>query len=131
MAQGGRKPKPTSLKVIEGNRGRRALPANEPSYELTDCEPPGDLSESALAEWKRVFPILAGSRVLTDVDVAIFRSYCDAVGAMRDLKIIERDAASTDELFRGLFVVGPSGKIEQAPWFVAQRQWSDTSGGIF
>lgn len=125
MAQGGRKPKPTNLKLLEGNRGRRALPANEPEYTLTDCAPPPELSDSAQEEWRRVFPILAGSRVLTDVDISIFRSYCEAVGAMRDLKIIERDAAETDELFKGLFITAPSGKIEQAPWFVAQRQWSE------
>jgi P27 family predicted phage terminase small subunit len=116
--------KPTALKVLEGNRGRRPLPANEPVYELADIEPPATLSEASKAEWLRLAPMLTAQRVLTEADLAIFGHYVEAVGHLNELKEIERQAALDDARFMGKFVVGENGSISQAPWFVAQRQWS-------
>lgn len=116
--------KPTALKILEGNRGRRPLPAREPVYELADIEPPADLSEASKREWERLAPMLQTQRVLTEADLAIFGHHCEAVGHLAELREIERQAALDDARFMGKFLVNDAGQISQAPWFVAMRQWS-------
>jgi len=116
--------KPTALKVLEGNRGRRPLPEHEPVYELANIEPPANLSEASKAEWLRLAPMLQTARVLTEADIQIFAHYCEAVGHLNELKEIERQAAKDDPRFLGKFLVTETGAISQAPWFIAMRQWS-------
>ena len=76
MAQRGRKPKPTKLKVHRGNPGRRKLPAHEPEPEQGIPEPPDWLSPVARQEWERVVPKLAEIGLLTKVDGFVLEAYC-------------------------------------------------------
>ena len=46
MAQG-RKPKPTALKIVEGNPGRRKLPEFEPKFDPAQPTPPPFLNDDA------------------------------------------------------------------------------------
>ena len=66
----GRKPKPTALKLIEGNPGKRAINGQEPMppASLPDC--PQHLTTEARAEWQRLAEILNGIGLLTQVDRA-------------------------------------------------------------
>jgi len=50
----GRKAKPTALKIVMGNPGKRAIPTNlpEPTGELDQC--PDFVSEEARAHWDYV-----------------------------------------------------------------------------
>jgi P27 family predicted phage terminase small subunit len=72
----GRKPKPTKLKLLTGNPGKRALNKHEPqpSETMPDCPP--HLDEEARAEWNRLAPELNASGVLTVVDRGILATYC-------------------------------------------------------
>ena len=54
MAQRGRKPKPTALKVLEGNPGKRPLNLFEPTPEDKMPECPDWLEDEAKAEWDRL-----------------------------------------------------------------------------
>ena len=47
----GRKPKPTHLKVIEGNAGKRRLNRSEPKPTGRLVEPPADLPRQAVPFW--------------------------------------------------------------------------------
>ena len=47
----GRKPKPTSLKVLEGNPGKRQLNPNEPKPDASVPKCPAWLSKEAKREW--------------------------------------------------------------------------------
>ena len=49
----GRKPKPTALKLIEGNPGKRAMNDAEPNAGPIG-EPPEDLDGIALAKWREM-----------------------------------------------------------------------------
>lgn len=75
----GRKPKPTNIKRLEGNPGKRKLPdePNIPSDELT-C--PSHLSYSAKCEWRRLAPQLKELGLLTQLDRAALAGYCEAWG---------------------------------------------------
>ena len=74
----GRKPVPTSLKVIRGNPGKRPLNKNEPKPTLGAPGCPTWLSIEAKAEWRRVVPKLDELGMLTKVDRAALATYCEA-----------------------------------------------------
>lgn len=86
----GRTPKPTALKLLQGNPGRRPLNASEPQPDAGPPEMPTGLSEEAEAEWRRILPILASMRVLTVADSATIAGYCqsfaDWIGAQADIR---------------------------------------------
>lgn len=80
MATGrrGPPPKPTALKVIAGNPGKKALPPGEikPPVELPTQ--PRHLTAEARAEWDRLAPVLMRLKLLTRLDRAAFAAYCQA-----------------------------------------------------
>ena len=61
MAQRGRKPKPTAVKVLEGNPGKRSLNTGEPKPEKKAPRCPAWLEDEAKKEWKRMAKQLAGT----------------------------------------------------------------------
>lgn len=71
----GRYPKPTKLKLLEGNPGRRALP-DEPEFRQTTADPPPRLDKYGLEEWNRVAPALVEHGILTEPDRAALEAYC-------------------------------------------------------
>ena len=73
MAQRGRKPKPTALKELEGNPGRRPLNGAEPKPDRKAPRCPSWLEEEAKKEW-RVWAILEQMGLLTEMDMAAFAS---------------------------------------------------------
>ena len=73
----GRKPKPTALKALAGNPGKRPLNDSEPKPSgIPDC--PDHLDEIATAEWDRVSSELVTIGLLTSVDRAALAAYCAA-----------------------------------------------------
>jgi P27 family predicted phage terminase small subunit len=69
--------KPTRLKLIEGNPGKRKLPGNEPQPEL-GAEPPKWLSVEALKHWPLVAEQLTEVGLLTTLDATALGLYCEA-----------------------------------------------------
>lgn len=74
----GRRPKPTAIKKLEGNRGHRPLSKTEPLPDKTPPTCPSWLSYQAKAEWKRVVPELERLGLITIVDRAALTGYCEA-----------------------------------------------------
>jgi len=74
----GRKPKPTELKLIDGNPGKRPLPKNEPKPEPIAPKCPTWLHKDAKKEWKRIAPQLEKLGLLTQVDMAALAGYCES-----------------------------------------------------
>jgi len=74
----GTKPKPTKLKLIEGNPGKRPLNMNEPKPKPTIPECPDWLKSDEIAykEWQRVVPELETLGLLTCLDGAALEGYC-------------------------------------------------------
>jgi len=71
----GPKPKPIHLKLIEGNPGKRPLPAT-PMPEPKAPDPPPELEGDGLAEWERVAPQLERLGLLSHLDRAALAAYC-------------------------------------------------------
>ena len=74
----GRRPKPTRLKVLMGNPGKRPLNENEPRPEPEIPECPPELGPVAQKEWHRLVGELASLRILTNLDRAALAAYCGA-----------------------------------------------------
>ena len=70
MAQRGRKPKPTAVKVLEGNPGKRSLNTAEPKPEKKAPRCPSWLEDEAKKEWKRMSKQLEQLGILTEIDMA-------------------------------------------------------------
>lgn len=78
MAKTGRKPKPTALKRLEGNPGKRPLNELEPVPPTVALRCPKHLLPEAKKEWKRLAPILMSMGLLTAADAVPFEGYCTA-----------------------------------------------------
>lgn len=57
MVQRGRKPKPTAMKVLEGNPGKRQLNSKEPKPVKKAPRCPNWLEDEAKKEWKRMVTV--------------------------------------------------------------------------
>lgn len=91
MGKRGPAPKPTKLRIIEGNRSRRPLPTNEPEPKAVEsmcC--PRWLEGEARREWRRVQRVLRDMGLLTEADRSVIAAYCQEYGevveATRDVK---------------------------------------------
>lgn len=111
----GRRPKPTRLKMLTGNPGKRPLNNSEPRPEpaVPDCPP--ELSEAARSEWNRLASELAPLRIVTNLDRAALAAYCSAYGLW---------AEATEAIHKyGAMIKSPSGFPVQSPYVaIANRQ---------
>lgn len=74
----GRPPKPTALKKLGGNPGKRALNTNEPKPKGKRPSCPKHLQGEARREWNRMSKQLYELGLLTEVDRAALAAYCQA-----------------------------------------------------
>lgn len=72
----GRPPKPTQMKVIEGNPGKRPLPQHEPKPTIKAPSCPKHLDKEAKAEWRRISKELLQLGLLTAIDRSGLAAYC-------------------------------------------------------
>ncbi len=77
MGRRGPPPKPTALKILEGNPGKRPLNKREPQPKKDAPRCPAWLNSEAKAAWRRVVPELKHMGVLTCVDGDALAVYCD------------------------------------------------------
>lgn len=92
----GRKPKPTNLKILEGNPGQRRLNKNEPQPKSKRPRCPAWLSDEAKKEWRRIAPELYRLGMLTIFDEAEVIAYCVYRG---DFEHFEKRAQSTGRTY--------------------------------
>lgn len=108
-------PKPTQLRVIEGNRAKRPLNRNEPVFDLDLPAPPVFLSAPAKEEWERVAPMLYRQRLLTTVDRAALAAYCQAYGRWVQAENALARMAKADMLTGALMIKTHNGSPVQNP----------------
>ena len=107
MATRGRKPKPTGIKELEGNPGKRKLNANEPRPEKKAPFCPKWLETEARKEWKRLAKKMEQMGILTEVDMAAFAGYCQAYARWKEAEEFISQ--------HGTIVKTPSGYWQQVP----------------
>ncbi len=97
----GRKPKPSSLRLVVGGAGQSQSMHRPPT-----C--PSHLNPTAKAEWKRLATSLFQRGLIGEGDRAALAAYCQAYGRWVEA---ERKLSETP-----LLIKLPSGYIQQSPW---------------
>lgn len=112
----GRPPKPSALKLVAGNPGKRATNAAEPEpMLLNDLKPPKHLSARSAAVWKEVAPMLRRLQVLTEADVIALEMLCDQVADYRHARKQRGD---------DFVVKSPRGSEMLSQWMVSAQMAS-------
>lgn len=126
--------KPTQLKVVEGNKGKRKLDHHEPDPEyLNDLTPPDYLIPAAAAVWNEVAPNLRAARLLTKVDVHMLAMGCNAIAQYRAAAA----HACADGLIKSKLVVPEAGGDPVAvgehvnPWLIVQSMSFKQAMSVF
>jgi P27 family predicted phage terminase small subunit len=111
----GRKPKPTALKLLEGNPGKRELNQFEPKP--TDGLPicPEWLMEDAKEEWYRLAAVMNKMGILSEVDQSAFAVYCQTWARWKEAQEHIDNEGSTFET--------DSGQIKRNPWVAIANEW--------
>src|SRR5580698_4303152 len=111
----GRRPKPTRMKLLTGNPGKRPMNMHEPKPDpvVPDC--PAELGPVARREWDRLAGELGKLKLLTTLDRAALAAYCGAYALW---------AEATEAIQKyGTMVKSPSGYPIQSPYVsIANRQ---------
>ena len=107
MSVRGRKPKPTAIKVLEGNPGKRPMNMHEPTPLKANVKCPAWLLPEAKKEWKRLAPSLEAMGVLTMADITAFEGYCQAYARWKEA---EEFITQHGSIFQT-----PSGYVQQVP----------------
>jgi P27 family predicted phage terminase small subunit len=110
----GRRPKPTHLKLLQGNPGKRPINAHEPKPPLEILPVPAELSGRAKEEWERMAQPLAQLGLLSSIDGAAFAAYCTLAARWRDAE----DALKKT----GPVVKSPSGYPMLSPYYTIANQ---------
>ncbi len=111
----GRRPKPTRMKVLTGNPGKRPLNQFEPRPNpiVPDCPP--ELGPAAQREWARLVGELSSLGMITKLDRAALATYCGAYA-------LWAEATEAIQKF-GAMVKSPTGYPMQSPYIsIANRQ---------
>lgn len=67
---------------------------------LEDRDPPEWLSEDAKAEWRRIVPVLAQRKVLTEADLGSVENYCMAMGTVREMEREIQRVGAVQKVFK-------------------------------
>jgi len=111
----GQKPKPTHLKLITGNPGKRALPRAEARAILALPAVPAHLTDDAKVEWGRVSDELYKIGLLSGIDRAALAAYCQAYGRWVAAERAIATMAAGDTLTAGLLIKTTNGNAIQNP----------------
>lgn len=77
----GRRPKPTKLKLLTGNPGKRELNADEPQFTpADDLEAPKWMKGPALEEWNRIVTELSKLGMLSVINTGALTGLCVLFG---------------------------------------------------
>lgn len=119
VQQRGRRPKPTALKILDGNPGKRAIDdEHEAKPRPVRFEsPPKHLDDEAKREWRRMIRKLAPLGLYTEIDRPALVAYVVAWSRHVDAETKIRE--------KGLVIDSPNGFPMISPWAsIANKAWA-------
>ncbi len=135
----GRKPKPTNLKVINGNPGKRPLPKNEPIPEEGAVPMPRGMDPIAQRVWKQHAPELIRLKLLKPLYADMFKAYCEAMAEYeKAMKFVKEKGAEYPVFYTdpktGKFILDNKKKVlkdmKPFPQKVSAQQWLKIAKGL-
>ena len=122
----GPKPKPSALKLIQGNPGKRPINKCEPKPKpVRRPRPPTDLDDHAQKEWRRVVRELEALGLLSRLDLPVLSAYCIAYSRFKSANNALNAVADKDKTFRGLLIKTKQGNWIQNPLVGVARRAAD------
>jgi P27 family predicted phage terminase small subunit len=122
----GPKPRPTHLRLVTGNPGRRRINHAEPKPTAQLLDPPPELSAAAMAEWQRIAPRLVAAGMITSIDRAALAAYCQAYGRWVQAERLLAAVAANDRM-EGLLIKTTNGNVIHNPLVsIANKAMRDT-----
>ena len=124
--------KPTALKLVTGNPGKRALNKQEPDPDyLCDLTPPAWLDAGAADVWNDIAPKLRAAKVLTEIDVQLLAMGCISIAQYR--QAVKRTGES---LVKAKIIESEDGKAIESgeqinPWFIVQSMSFKQASAVF
>lgn len=102
----GRKPKPTRLKLLAGNPGKRAINRSEPTLEAAKPTRPTWLKGKARTAWDQLVDLLYAMGVMTEADGKALELLCDAYAEYREAReyVIKHGPTYESATDKGLIV---------------------------
>jgi P27 family predicted phage terminase small subunit len=118
----GRKPKPTHLKLVDGNPGRRPVVSDEfrPEAEVPEC--PEHLSGEGRREWERVTQILFRHGMVSCADRGALAMLCTLWDRYVTAELMIERAKESAPASAGLFVKSPNNFPIQSPWLAVSNR---------
>lgn len=133
----GRAPKPTNLKLVTGNPGKRAINRREPdpTY-LANLEPPTWLQPDAQLVWSEVAPRLARAKLLTECDVDALAMGCVSIAQYRRAarmagEQLIKSKVEYDELGKPRAPKPDAGGEYMNPWLIVQSMSFKQAMAVF
>ena len=113
----GRPPKPTHLKILQGNPGRKPLPQNEPEPKRAERTPsvPTWLDDKAKGIWKEHARILWAAGLLTQIDR-------EALAALCETTALYRTAVDMIRVEGAVWTSKETGYTQQSAWATVRGQ---------
>jgi P27 family predicted phage terminase small subunit len=90
----GRKPKPSHLKLVAGNPGKRRINKSEPMPQRGRPSPPSHVSDKARETWGYVVAALDQTGVLAKPDALALELLCEAYADYLDARAALKDRGS-------------------------------------
>jgi P27 family predicted phage terminase small subunit len=126
MGKRGPPPKPTTIKILEGNPGKRPLNTREPRAERTLPDPPKSMKPENKREWRKWAKILLQAGVATQLDSIAF-------GLLIGALVKHQEAADNVAKYGPVWMEkGDSAipKFQYSPWWVVQNREFDKLKGL-
>ncbi len=116
MGKRGPAPKPTNIRILEGNLSKRPFNSREPEPQPGEPALPVHLDAKARRIWRQLVPLLLNMRVLTEADG-------EALGTLAAICAVERRLLKAIREKGDTFKTG-SGYIQQRPeWGLLNKLW--------
>ena len=110
------KPKPTHLKLLQGNPGGRPVNQREAKVPSAIPKAPKYLSAGAKKHWRQMSKLLYDSGLISNLDRQAFGRLCSLSDQLEQAELnVQR---------YGVLVKSPNGYPQQSPYFTALNQIS-------
>lgn len=110
----GRKAKPSAIKELNGNPGKRALNKNEPKPEQSIPAMPAHFAGETRKEWTRITKELHTLKIITRIDRGALVAYCQAWG--------DYVKACNKIKKQGEVITSDKGGLYQNPWVAIKNR---------
>ena len=119
--------KPTKLKALEGNRGRRPLPENEPEPDNIIPDMPKTIDTDAQKTWKKLAPMLKRIGLVTEADGDMLAALCQIQARLSQIHAEMKSANSEIvKLNRAYRKAIKAKELDEATEFLNMAEVQDT-----